>query len=355
LSAGALPSGVPGAVRIHRLASLFWFLLAAAWFLIASLVGASIANELASRDWSGLISCSICLFLLLVGYWGMGYAFQRQRTPLKSMGLIRRATALREFGVGAALGWGGMVLCVLPIALLGGMTITFWTGSRQWGLLLIDLVTLLVTALVEEIGFRGYPFQRLIEASGPALATLVMSATFGLIHLGNPDSTLRSTAVTMLAGWLCALAYLRTRALWLPWGLHFAWNASMGLLFGLPVSGLRKFSPVVATNSHGPIWLTGNGYGPEGGLVAIFVLLVSLIVLLRVTQDYAYEYAQPVIVAGGLPVDIDAAAKRQHEVAMASPAEAAVPNLVQILSVGSLVGEPPSEPSKFERKATNSE
>jgi len=337
LSAGALPSGVPGTFRIHRLASFFWFLLAAAWFLFARQIAASAANGLASRDWNELVSRSICLFLLLIGYWGMGFAFQYQRTPLKSMGLIRRATALREFSIGAALGWGGMVVCVLPIALFGGMTITFWTGPKQFGLLFIDLATLSVAALAEEIAFRGYPFQRLIEATGPTLATLIMSATFGLVHLGNPDSTLASTVVTVLAGWLFALAYLRTRALWLPWGLHFAWNVSMGLLFGLPVSGLRNFSPVISTNVHGPLWLTGDGYGPEGSLITIFVLLGSIAVLMWATRDYAYEYTQPVIIPGGIPVDIDAAAKRQHEEAMASPAEIVASKLVQILPSGSVV------------------
>jgi hypothetical protein len=145
-----------------------------------------------------------------------------------------------------------------------------------------------------------------------------------------------STVVTVLAGVLLSIAYLRTRALWLPWGLHFAWNATMGALFGLPVSGLRMFSPVISTTAHGPLWLTGDGYGPEGGLITAIVLLVSLGVLSWVTRDFAYEYAQPVIVAGGIPVDIDAAAARQHEAAMASPAEVAMPKLVQILPAGGL-------------------
>jgi uncharacterized protein len=111
-------------------------------------------------------------------------------------------------------------------------------------------------------------------------------------------------------------------------------------LFGLPVSGLRIFSPVVSTNAHGPIWLTGDGYGPEGSFITVLVLLVSLGVLMWVTRDYAYEYAQPVIVPGGITVDIDAAARRQHEEAMGSPAEVAVPQLVQILPMGGSFSAP---------------
>jgi membrane protease YdiL (CAAX protease family) len=336
----------PGA---HRFRSLLYFVLSVVYFLFANWLASSAANGLSSGDWKELLYRFILLFLLLVGFWAMGYAFQRQRTPLKSMGLVRRPTALREFGVGAAFGWGAMVVCVLPIALFGGITLTFWTGPRQFLLLGIDLLTLLVAALVEEVAFRGYPFQRLIEAMGPVLATLTISAIFALVHLGNPDTTMASTLVTLLAGWLFAIAYLRTRALWLPWGLHFAWNASMGTLFGLPVSGLRIFSPVISATPHGPFWLTGDGYGPEGSLITVLVMIVSLGVMMWVTRDFAFEYAQPVIVPGGIPVDIDAAAARQHQAAMGSPAEAAAPKLVQILPLGG-AAEPVSrsEPSETE-------
>ena len=102
-----------------RFRAFLFFLLSVAYVLIAQLIASSATNGLASGDWKELIFRSVLLFLLLVGFWAMGYAFQRQRTPLKSMGLIRRKTGLGEFGLGAALGWGAMVVCVLPIAIFG--------------------------------------------------------------------------------------------------------------------------------------------------------------------------------------------------------------------------------------------
>lgn len=314
----------------QRLWALFSFLLAAGLYLFAQTIAASAANGLSSGLANPLAYSCVLLFLLLTFYWAMGFALQRQRTPLRSMGIIRRQTAPAEFGLGAAIGWSGMVACVLPIALLGGITVTFWTSGRQFGLLVLDTAVLLVASLVEEVAHRGYPFQRLIEAIGPVMATLVLSGIFALEHLGNPGADLGSTVVTMLAGWLFAIAYLRTRALWLPWGLHFAWNASMCLLFGLPVSGRRDLSPVISSNAHGPFWLTGDGYGPEGGSIAIFVLLALIGFLYYFTRDYAYDYAQPVVVPGGMPVEIEAAANRLHEEAMASPAAISAPTLIQI-------------------------
>jgi len=221
---------------------------------------------------------------------------------------------------------------VVPIAFAGGLRLTFWTGTHQFALLLLDLIVLAIAALLEEVAFRGYAFQRLIEAIGPTLATLMIAVLFGLRHLENPDATPASTLMTVFAGWLLAIAYLRTRALWLSWGLHFAWNAAMGVLFGLPISGIRTFSPVIEANTRGPSWVTGGAYGPEGSLVAAVVLLTGILVMFKVTRGYAWEYAQPVIVPGGFPVDIDAAAQRQHEAAMASPAAPAPPQFVQTIA-----------------------
>ena len=79
----------------------------------------------------------------------------------------------------------------------------------------------------------------------------------------------------------------------------------------------------------GPFWLTGGGYGLDSSWVAFAVLLAAIPVLFRVTRDLDYQYNAPVLVPGGIPVDLDAAAKRQHEAAMGT-AEPAKPGLVQI-------------------------
>jgi hypothetical protein len=63
--------------------------------------------------------------------------------------------------------------------------------------------------------------------------------------------------------------------------------------------------------------------------VTFFILLATLPVVFRVTRELDYRYNTPVIVPGGIPVDLDAVSRRQHEEAM-GPVEAA-PKLVQIL------------------------
>ncbi len=233
----ALFGGIPRKTFLFRLWAVVFCVIAFMYAWLAEGLAGGFASGLSSGPWFELVYRSTLLILLLVGYWAMGYVFQRQRTPLKSMGLIRRKSATGEFGTGAAFGWGAMVVCVLPMAVIGGFTITFWTGPRQFGLLVLDLVVLLVAALAEEVIFRGYPFQRLIDGVGPVLATLIVSAVFAIRHLGNPDSSLASTLVTVLAGWLfrdrlsahsCALAALGTAFCVEREHGDFVWAADFG-------------------------------------------------------------------------------------------------------------------------------
>jgi len=315
-----------------RIRSLLWFLIAAGYFFLAQNIAIRAALGLSSGDWLEPVNRTVLLFLLVVGYAAMGYVGQRQRAPIKAMGLDLRLGWRHEVALGAAIGWAGMVACVLPIALIGGLVITVYSTWHQFALILLDFLVLAVAALAEEVAFRGYPFQRLIDAIGPFAATLLAAVLFSMIHMNNPGSTGASTVVTFLAGWLLALAYLRTRALWVGWGFHVAWNVTMGILFGLPISGITNFSPVIASNTIGPAWITGGDYGPEGSAVCAVVLLVLVVVVAIATSDLKHRYAQPVIVPGGIPVDVDAIARRQHEAAMgpAAAAEPAAPQLVQI-------------------------
>ena len=250
---------------------------------------------------------------------------------------------LREFGVGAAAGWGLLLLVVLPSVFIGGLVVTLFSAPHQWSLLLTDTVLLLLEALAAEVLFRGYPFQQLIAATGPSVATLLMSLVFAIVYY-TPDTPRAGFLVAFLLSWILCLGYLRTRALWLPWGFHFAWNAATCLLFGLPISGYTRFSPVIQTYANGPFWITGGDYGPEGSVVACFVLLFGVWLVLRVTREYAHQYAQPEIVAAGIPVDIDAAARRQHEAAMGAATPAEKP-LVQIGAVPP-AGAPPVQPPR---------
>ncbi len=146
-------------------------------------------------------------------------------------------------------------------------------------------------------------------------------------------------AVAVVLTVVLSTAYLRTRALWVSWGINFGWKATRALMFGLAISGVNNHSPVVQGDPMGPFWLTGGGYGLDGSWLAFFVFVAAVPVVYSLTRDLDFKYNAPEIVAGGIPVDLDEASRRQHEAAMVA-AEPAAPPLVQIAPAAP-VPEPP--------------
>jgi hypothetical protein len=101
----------------------------------------------------------------------------------------------------------------------------------------------------------------------------------------------------------------------------------------------------------GPFWLTGGGYGLDASWWACVVLLLAFAVLYRATRELDFRYNAPVFEPAGIPVDLDAAARKQHEAAMGAAAEPAGPALVQILPAAT----PPAERKAASESAVDPE
>jgi hypothetical protein len=122
------------------------------------------------------------------------------------------------------------------------------------------------------------------ESLGTPLALALSAAIFGLIHLFNPHSTLwGAIAIILEAGIMLGAAYILTRRLWFPIGIHFAWNFTQGGIFGVAVSGSRSTGLLRGTLS-GPDWLSGGEFGAEGSAPAIVLCATAGIVLLAIAR-----------------------------------------------------------------------
>ncbi len=136
---------------------------------------------------------------------------------------------------------------------------------------------LLAAATFEELLYRGYAFQTLQREAPAVVPTILFSLLFGLGHWWNPHRTFFSTTNTLLAGIWLSLAWLGSRNLWWPIGLHLGWNYLLGPVFGLPLSGISfPLHPLLLGSSSNATWLTGGDYGSEGGMAATIVLLVAI-------------------------------------------------------------------------------
>ena len=322
-----------------RIRAYLEFILAVVYFFMARALARHGAHGLVREQWSPLLEQAMLALLLLAGYAALGSWLDRQTNPVSAQGLPLRQGWQGEAGLGLAVGWSLAVACVIPLVVGGGIAIFLNLQLSAWGWLVAEAAFFALAALVEEIAFRGYGFQRFVASVGPLGAALGFAAYFAIVQFQAPGSNRASFAVSIVLSLLLSTAYLRTRALWLSWGLNFGWKASRALLFGLAVSGVNSHSPVVQGDPMGSFWLTGGGFGLDGTWVACAVLFAGLLVIFRVTRELDYKCNAPVIVSGGIPVDLDAAARKQHDAAM-GPAEPAAPTLVQIAPVA-----PPPQPA----------
>lgn len=206
--------------------------------------------------------------------------------PWRSLGLTLHKNWVRDLIVGSVIGIGALALAVAIAAAAGGLRFSFAGTGMLLAVgrsLVSSAVLLLVAALAEEAAFRGYPLQTLTRARLAVLGVLLTSLPFGFVHLGNPNVVPGVTfANTAFAGVWLAAAYLRTRSLWFPLGVHFGWNWALGWIFGLPISGLRIVSnPLLIGEDAGPAWLTGGRYGIEGGVACSIALVVSTLFIWR--------------------------------------------------------------------------
>jgi uncharacterized protein len=122
-------------------------------------------------------------------------------------------------------------------------------------------------AFVEEVVFRGIVFRITEERLGTWVALAISVVLFALLHLlASPNATVTSTVVVGVEGGvLLSAAYVLTRRLWLPIGIHFGWDFSQDAIFGVG-TGTKG---LLEGDLSGPAWLSGGSAGIEGSVVAL--------------------------------------------------------------------------------------
>jgi len=133
--------------------------------------------------------------------------------------------------------------------------------------------------VIEEILIRGLLFRIMEETLGTWIALAISAVIFGFLHLANPNATLwGAIAIAIEAGIMLAAAYVFTRRLWLPIGIHFAWNFSQGAIFGVAVSG-NEVQGLLQSTLSGPTLLSGGAFGAEASIIAVMICLLAGIAL----------------------------------------------------------------------------
>ena len=181
--------------------------------------------------------------------------------------------------LGLLVGFFFMVLVVSTIVATGSATVG-WKGfmaDRQLDMFMMFLAV----AVGEEMILRGVIFRWIDERWNTGVALLISAILFGWMHISNDNATWWSSlAIAIEAGLLLGAAYKWSGTLWLPIGIHWAWNYVQGNIFGLAVSGMNAGTTMLVTTANGPDIITGGAFGPEASIISValgtFLTLVFL-------------------------------------------------------------------------------
>ncbi|QZY00814.1 CPBP family intramembrane glutamic endopeptidase [Halobaculum rubrum] len=203
------------------------------------------------------------------------------RRQLSDLGLRREPEWIADLAAGLALGVLLQTL-IAGVGLAGGWFRVAGTLAGTAAGFGSALLVFLVVGVYEELLSRGLLLVNVAEglrfagervAVGGAL--VVSAAVFGLLHAGNPGSSLASTLGVTLAGAFLGVGFVLTGRLSFPVGVHVSWNAAQGLLYGFSVSGLGVDAAVVDLEPTGPALVTGGSFGPEAGLLGMGAVVLG--------------------------------------------------------------------------------
>jgi uncharacterized protein len=273
--------------RLLIFALLYYFLL----FLLA--VGARIFYAIVlqvvpSPRLGSYLESALFRLVLLAAALIAGFVCTRwlEGLPLRALGLWLHEGWLRDLLIGSLIGIASLALATGIAAAGGGLSFTaFARGElgQVFRAMIFSAVLFIIAALAEEAFARGYPLQTMTRASLAGLGVVITSIAFAGQHFLNPNFSFGLPFLNLvIAGVWFAIAYLRTRSLWFPLGIHWAWNWALGSFVGLPVSGtLLVQHSVFRGTDWGPAWLTGGEFGIEGGIACTTAMILSTIFVWR--------------------------------------------------------------------------
>lgn len=209
------------------------------------------------------------------------------KRDMVSLGFSFRQGWLSDVGIGLLLGAGLTGIIFVVEVLCGWIDVQgFAWNTRPAGRVAFDLymalVSMTVVAVAEETWMRGYLLQTLEEGCGTLVAVIVSSFVFSLPHLLKPTATGWAKYVIpftfTLGGVMFAMAYLAHRSLWLPIGLHFAWNTSVHHIFGLTGAPAQRATFFITEVTGPAFWvgLPNSDFGPQVGMLGVLATLLGL-------------------------------------------------------------------------------
>jgi len=209
---------------------------------------------------------------------------------LADYGLPWRRAFCGQFWQAWAIGFVSLTLLLVVLRLahaysLGSVQI-HGVDILKYGLLWA--ATLILATMVEEFLYRGYLQFTLTNGIGFWPAAVITSALMAAAHMFNPGWTLLGLCTVGGFGLIACLLLRRTGDLWMPLGLHAAWDWGETYFYGVPDSGQMGRGHLFQGSFHGSAWLTGMPFGVEAGWPNVALLLIWWILFSKWLRGVKY-------------------------------------------------------------------
>jgi len=211
--------------------------------------------------------------IFLFASWIMGRIEGR---TIGDYGLPWRKMFRRQFWLGALIGFAAISGLLVVMRIFGvfhvegialhGFGVAEW--AIAWGLVFI------LVAVREEFRARGYGLFTLSMGIGFWPAAILSAAFFGYSHHGNSGEDWIGLCNAGLFGLLTCFLLRRTGNLWMPIGVHTAFDWGETYFYGVADSGQVQPGHFLNSSSSGVVWLSGGSVGPEGSVFCTLLITV---------------------------------------------------------------------------------
>ena len=231
--------------------------------------------------------------IFLLASWIMGNIEGR---TIADYGLPRRGMFRVQFWQGALLGFAAITGLLVAMRVAG----VFYFGSIAlhgadiWRWAIVYVFVFILVALREEFRARGYGLFTLSAGIGFWPAAILSAAFFGYSHHGNSGEDWVGLFNAGAFGLLACLLLRRTGNLWMPIGLHMAFDWGETYFYGVANSGHKLPGHLLNSSSSGPAWLSGGTVGPEGSLLCTLLIVVVWVICAVRLREAKYPTPAPV-------------------------------------------------------------
>ncbi|WP_051617591.1 CPBP family intramembrane glutamic endopeptidase [Prevotella sp. HUN102] len=258
---------------------IWLFKLIGGFLLFGFLYGIALSPSLLEID-AAVSAAFMLVFIILVTLAYVGWIKLTEKRKCSELSLRK---LLPDTIQGLATGSIYFITVVGIMMLLGAYSIK--TTDFNAGEQLKNFVFFFGVAVCEEIMFRGILFRMMDRKWGFVKALIISALLFGFVHITNDNATLWSAfAISIEAGLLFGTIYKWCNNLWMPIGIHWAWNYLQGNVFGFEVSGTDSGSSIITPEITGHELITGGSFGAEASVISVIIGIAFTLFFLQMIR-----------------------------------------------------------------------